>query len=87
MKVIVTYDVGVERIDNVRKLLKQYLSWIQNSVFEGEITISSLQQLQNRLTKIIDRDVDSILIYWVNNPSWLGKTVIGHEKGNTSNIL
>ncbi|SUY64384.1 CRISPR-associated endoribonuclease Cas2 [Clostridium sporogenes] len=38
MFVILTYDIEEKRINRVRKTLKKYLVWTQNSVFEGEIT-------------------------------------------------
>lgn len=87
MKVIITYDVNILRVNSVRQLLKQYLSWIQNSVFEGEISIAVLKELQLKLDDIIDSNVDSIIIYTINNPSWIEKIIIGREKGSTSNIL
>lgn len=44
MFVIVTYDVGEKRVNKVRKKLKMYLTWTQNSVFEGEITDGKLKK-------------------------------------------
>ena len=38
MYVIVVYDIGEKRVAKMLKLCRQYLNWIQNSVFEGEIT-------------------------------------------------
>ncbi|MFN4337362.1 MAG: CRISPR-associated endonuclease Cas2 [Candidatus Nitrosocaldus sp.] len=45
IKEISLTDVSIERINEERKILKQYLSWIQNSVFEGEITEGKLEDL------------------------------------------
>ena len=42
--VIVTYDVGEKRVNKIRKKLKMYLIWTQNSVFEGEITEAKLKK-------------------------------------------
>ena len=47
MFVIITYDIKIERINRVRKLLRMYLTWTQNSVFEGKITESKLQKCLN----------------------------------------
>ncbi len=33
-----TYDIEEKRVNKVRKILKKYLSWIQNSIFEGELS-------------------------------------------------
>ena len=38
MYVILVYDVDQKRTAKMLKLCRRYLSWIQNSVFEGEIS-------------------------------------------------
>jgi len=38
MFVIMVYDVGAERLPKVLSIGRRYLTWIQNSVFEGEIS-------------------------------------------------
>ncbi len=76
MFVIVTYDVEVGRIDKVRKLLRKYLNWVQNSVFEGEITLSNLAALEKELLEIIDKE-DSVYIYKVKLPKAVEKEVLG----------
>jgi len=87
MYVIVIYDIEVERIDTVRHILKQYLTWIQNSAFEGEITQGLLDELYLKISDIIKKDRDSVIIYSINNPSWLKTQILGKEKNNTENIL
>lgn len=87
MHAIIVYDVEVERIDAVRHILKQYLTWIQNSVFEGEITQGLLEELRLKVFEVIEKDKDSIIVYTVNNPTWLNKTAWGKEKSDTENIL
>ena len=42
MYVILIYDVNVKRVGKMLKLCRQYLCWIQNSVFEGEISEAKL---------------------------------------------
>ncbi len=63
MFVILVYDIEEKRVQKVHKICKKYLTWIQNSVFEGEITEADLKMLKNELMKVIDRDYDSIIIY------------------------
>lgn len=87
MQVVIVYDVEVERIDAVRIILKQYLTWIQNSVFEGQITEGRLEELRLKIAGIIENDKDSVIVYSVNNPSWINKTIWGIEKNPTENIL
>ncbi len=87
MYVIVVYDIEVERIDPVRHILKQYLTWIQNSAFEGEITEGHLEELRLKLFGIIEKEKDSVIVYSINNPSWIKKKVWGKEKNINANIL
>jgi CRISPR-associated protein Cas2 len=87
MYVIVVYDIEVERIDAVRQILKQYLTWIQNSAFEGEITQGLLEELRLKIFAVIEKEKDSVIVYTINNPSWLNKQTWGKEKNNTGNIL
>jgi len=87
MYVIVAYDVAVERIDGVRGVLKQYLNWVQNSAFEGELTTGTLEELSMKLKDLIDEAHDSIIIYTVSNPKWLRKRVVGLEKSEISPVL
>jgi CRISPR-associated protein Cas2 len=87
MYVIIVYDVEVERIDAVRNVLKQYLTWIQNSAFEGEITEGHLEELHLKISNLTEKNKDSVTVYTINNPSWIKKINWGKEKGSTENIL
>ncbi|MEM3398024.1 MAG: CRISPR-associated endonuclease Cas2 [Nitrososphaerota archaeon] len=87
MYVIITYDVEVERINNVRKILRQYLNWVQNSVFEGEISEGKLEELKRRISEEIDIKKDSVLIYKFSNPKWIAKDVWGIEKNPVEEVI
>ncbi|MGM0472394.1 MAG: CRISPR-associated endonuclease Cas2 [Bacillota bacterium] len=80
MFVIITYDIEIKRINKVRKLLKQYLTWTQNSVFEGEISEGKLNQCLSEIEKIINRDYDSVYIYSIPSTKFIAKDVLGEEK-------
>jgi hypothetical protein len=45
MYVILVYDFGEKRVGKMLKLCRKYLNWIQNSVFEGEISEVKLKEL------------------------------------------
>ena len=87
MYVIVAYDVAVDRLDAVRKTLKQYLNWVQNSAFEGELTEGKLEELSMRIKDVIDEKTDSVICYSLSNPRWLKKRVIGIEKGEIAHMI
>ncbi len=84
---IVTYDISEERVNKVRKILKKYFMWVQNSVFEGEISEGKLVKCKFELEKVIDKEVDSIYFYSLENRLNYRKTVIGVEKEMTGNVL
>ncbi len=85
--VILTYDIEVKKINKVRKILKKYLIWTQNSVFEGEITEGKLQKCIAQIGKVIDKNNDSVYIYIIENPKNIVKNKIGKEKALDELIL
>ena len=67
--------------------LKQYLSHIQNSVFEGEISKVQLMKLQNELKPYIDKSVDSVIIFKSRQERWMEKDFWGKEDDMTDFML
>ena len=53
MYIILVYDIGEKRVGKMLKLCRQYLNWIQNSVFEGDITEVRLKELKYKAKQII----------------------------------
>jgi CRISPR-associated protein Cas2 len=86
MYVIVVYDIGVERINKIHKYLKTTIHWIQNSVFEGELSKSQLKKLKMDLNEMIDKDIDSIIIFQFPK-KFLKKDILGVEKNSIDYIL
>jgi CRISPR-associated protein Cas2 len=86
MYVILVYDVDKRRVAKVLKLCRKYLHWIQNSVFEGEITAVKLKELVS-YAKAIMGEQDSLIIFKSRNEKWLDKEVHGAEKNSLGNIL
>ena len=80
MFIILSYDVSAKRVAKVKKTCSKYLVWVQNSVFEGNITDSKLTRLKKELSKLIDIGDDNIRIYRLENIKYssveiLGKTI------------
>jgi CRISPR-associated protein Cas2 len=44
-------------------------------------------KLKNEIRKLIDEEVDSVIIFKARDRKWLEKSVIGQEKQNTDNML
>lgn len=87
MYVILVYDVSVERLNRVRQYLKQYLNWVQNSAFEGELKKGEIEKIKIDLRKIIKEDEDSIILYKTPNKKWLSKEILGVEKSEITTII
>jgi len=88
MYVILVYDVGQKRVGKMLKLCRKYLNWIQNSVFEGEITKVKLKELVSYAKSFMKEDKgDSLIIFKSREEKWLEKEVIGEEKNPVDNFL
>lgn len=87
MYVIIVYDINVDRVNKVKSFLRQFLYWIQNSVFEGELTKSEFKVVVDGLKNIIDEDVDSVIIYKLMMEESLERDILGIEKSPIDEIL
>ena len=87
MYVILVYDMGQKRVGKMLKLCRQYLNWIQNSVFEGEITEVQLKELQQRAEGIMELETDSLILFKSRDERWLEKEVVGNERAELGNFL
>lgn len=87
MYTVVVYDIAIDRVNVVRSFLRTYLNWVQNSVFEGELTESELLLVKSGIRERIDNNADSIIIYTVENQKFLDRHLIGKEKADISTII
>jgi CRISPR-associated protein Cas2 len=61
MFVIALYDSP--QSTKFRKILKKYLFWRQNSVFDWELTKWDIVKLQNEISNNIINDIDYVIFY------------------------
>ncbi len=87
MYVILLYDVNQKRVGKMLKLCRQYLTWIQNSVFEGEITEVKLKELCTKARKVMNEEEDSLILFKSRDSKWLDKQIVGLERGSTDHFL
>lgn len=87
MFVILVYDIGEKRVAKVLKTCRKYLYWVQNSVFEGEISEANLTKLKIELGRIIDYEQDSIIIYSFRTTKYSNVEIMGIKKGGEDNFL
>jgi CRISPR-associated protein Cas2 len=92
MYVVLIYDItmdtnGQKVHRNVFKTCKKYLTHIQKSVFEGNLTQLKLMQLKTDLDKHIRKDIDSVIIFRSREERWLDKEFWGVEDEKTDRFF
>ena len=87
MLVLITYDVNTEtaagkkRLRQVAKQCVNYGRRVQNSVFECILDNAQCVMLKSILSEIIDEDVDSLRIYYLENKYKTKVEHIGVDRG------
>ncbi len=87
MFIILVYDVNEKKVSKFHKICKKYLTWVQNSVFEGEITEANLRILIDELKTIMDEDYDSIIVYKFRTKKYYARETIGIPKPSHEDIF
>lgn len=82
MYVILVYDFGEKRVNKMLKLCRRYLNWIQNSVFEGEISEARLKELLMQSDKFMKKSEDSIIIFRGSSQTSMEKQIVGKERAS-----
>ena len=77
-------SVDISRLINMQN---SHLNWVQNSVFEGEISEVNLKKLKDELRLIMVTDEDSVIIYTWRTERYTDREIIGVEKGNLDTII
>ena len=92
MYVILVYDIytddkGKKILPKVFKLCKKYLTHVQKSVFEGEISQTQLMQLKVDQSKYIRDNEDGLIIFKSRQEKWLEKEYLGIKEDATDNFI
>lgn len=92
MYVILAYDIladkeGARVSRNVFKICNRYLTNIQKSMFEGNLSELKLKSLESEISKHIRKDRDSLVVFKNMNEKWLQKEFWGLSDDKTSNIF
>lgn len=87
MYYILVYDIGEKRVQKVHKLMKRYLNWVQNSVFEGELTPGKFEELRIKLSDIMNEEEDAVIVYKLGSLKYTERQIFGAEKNRTDNLL
>lgn len=71
MFVILAYDVNVDRVGKVLKISRKYLNHVQNSLFEGELSLAQFKALRHELLETIHESQDVIKFYILRSTRYL----------------
>lgn len=80
MFVIACYDIQGARVVKVMKLFRRYLSHVQRSVFEGELTEAQLRDLEAALAALINPKTDSVILYRLQDERWIDRETKGNSR-------
>lgn len=70
------------RVQKFHRICRRYLTWVQLSVFEGELTGAQLERLLAELREVMVPDEDSVIVYGFRTKRYFVRRLIGREKGN-----
>ena len=87
MYTILVYDMNEKRVGRALKICRKYLNWVQNSVFEGEITYAKLEKLKMEMRKLMNDKEDSVIIYTMRTDRYTERQIMGLEKGGEQTII
>ena len=86
MYVVLVYDMEAERTQRMLKLGRRYLTHVQNSVLEGEISEGDLQELSNEIEDLL-KPHESVILYELSSDSLLNRTVYGDDPAEDSRFI
>ena len=86
MYVVLVYDVSVERVAKVLQVGRKYLTWVQNSVLEGELTPAQFARLKAELKKVAEAS-DAIRFYVLPSKNSFRVEVLGTSNSEPSQII
>lgn len=78
---------GKKRLVKIMKTCRKYLTHVQKSVFEGDITEGKLSLLKKEIDDIVDKDKDFVIIYSTRSSSLLDREIITNTHDPTDNFI
>lgn len=87
MYIIIVYDAAPKRGVKLLKFLRQHLIWIQNSVFEGDVTVAQFEIIKKGIKDRINKEKDSVIIYQFDSQNYSNRVVLGIERNETDTFI
>ncbi|WP_336339443.1 CRISPR-associated endonuclease Cas2 [Haloarcula brevis] len=86
MYVVMVYDLEADRTQKALKIGRRYLTHVQNSVLEGEISEGDLSKLKNEIDDLL-KPGESAIIYELSSDTLLNRTVYGDDPTEDQRFL
>lgn len=86
MYVVLVYDMDAERTQLMLKLGRRYLTHVQNSVLEGEISEGDLTRLREEIDELL-REGESVILYELSSETLINRTVYGEDPTEDDRFL
>jgi len=93
MRVILAYDINTEDADGRKRLVKvlktcrKYLTRVQKSVFEGDLTEGKITLLKKELNRVVDINRDFVVIYTMADGVRINRDIITNTPDPIDNFL
>jgi CRISPR-associated protein Cas2 len=87
MYFVAAYDVDEQRVGKMLKIFRRYLTWVQNSVFEGELTEAQYARLKEEARELMDPDYDSVIFWNLRDEKYCDRETLGAKRGTTGRML
>lgn len=84
--VVLAYDVHFNRTNLFKSFCREYLTWVQNSVFEGELRPTQFTILKDTLEDMIT-DGENVRIWKVEDKKFLQLMCIGDSTPEKTNFI
>ncbi|WP_049944624.1 CRISPR-associated endonuclease Cas2 [Haloarcula marismortui] len=68
------------------KYLRRYLTHVQNSVFEGELTEGTLVEVKETLQSMLEEG-ESVMVYRMDSESYVERSVYGDDPMDDQQFL
>ncbi|PSP66910.1 CRISPR-associated endonuclease Cas2 [Halobacteriales archaeon QS_1_69_70] len=86
MYIVMVYDLEADRTQKALKLGRRYLTHVQNSVLEGEISEGDLATLKHEVDDLLIPG-ESTIIYELSSDTLLDRTVYGDDPTEDQRFL
>lgn len=86
MYVIVIYDLEAERTHLLRKPLREYLTHVQNSVFEGRVSEAEADNIEAKVEEVVAAG-ESGIVYRFRSGKYVDRKSFGADPADENQFL